>query len=32
MGVSKNGPKVNIKERNLTYNPILDFENTLSNW
>jgi hypothetical protein len=27
MGVSKNGPKVNIKERNLRYNPILDFEN-----
>jgi hypothetical protein len=32
MGVSKDGPKLNIKERNLTYIPILDFENTLPNW
>jgi hypothetical protein len=31
MGVYKNGPKLNIRERNLTYNPILDFENTLPN-
>jgi len=32
MGVSKNGLKIKINERNLTYNPIIDFENTLSNW
>jgi hypothetical protein len=32
MGVSKNGPKVNIKERNVMYNPFQDFENILSNW
>jgi hypothetical protein len=31
MGVSKNGSKTNIKKRNLTYNPFLDFENILSN-
>jgi len=31
MGVFKNGPKVNIKERNVTYNPFLGFENILSN-
>jgi hypothetical protein len=31
MGVCKNGPKVIIKGRNLTYNPFLNFESILSN-